>query len=273
MPELPEVETIKSQLQPILPFRIDEVYYSDRTSRLIKTRDFNLQGLTITKIYRRAKWLLMDLDNGGHLVSHLGMSGSWQMSKERLQEHHGHIEFIDHRNQNVLTYIDPRRFGHFYIANKETFEKKLSEIPLDVGDASFDESKIAEQFFRYPQRPLKPLLLDQKAFPGVGNYMASEICARSGIIPTRPAGEITADEIAKIKKAIEIVISGAVETKGTTFSGGYRDATGSRGEGVKHLVVFYQEYCQMCAEKNRETKVIKTIMNGRGTYHCPICQR
>ncbi len=122
MPELPEVETIKSQLQPILPFRIDEVYYSDRTSRLIKTRDFNLQGLTIKKIYRRAKWLLMDLDNGGHLISHLGMSGSWQMSKERLHEHHGHIEFIDHRNQNVLTYIDPRRFGHFYIANIETFE-------------------------------------------------------------------------------------------------------------------------------------------------------
>jgi formamidopyrimidine-DNA glycosylase len=273
MPELPEVETIKTQLQPILPFRIDEVYYSDRTSRLVKTRDFNLVGVTITRIYRRAKWLLMDLDNGGHLISHLGMSGSWQMSKHRLNEKHGHIELIDHTKKNVLTYIDPRRFGHFYIASTETFKKKLAEIPVDVGDPSFDEDVIAELFFRFPNKLLKPFLLDQKAFPGVGNYMASEICARSGILPSRLTGNISAAEIVKIKKSIEVVITGAVETKGTTFSGGYRDATGSRGEGVKHLVVFYQEYCQMCADKNLETKVMKTIMNGRGTYHCPICQR
>jgi formamidopyrimidine-DNA glycosylase len=215
----------------------------------------------------------MDLDNGGHLISHLGMSGSWQMSNERLKEHHGHIEFVDHQNNNVLTYIDPRRFGHFYIASKETFQKKLAEIPLDVGDASFDENVIAELFFRYPNKLLKPFLLDQKAFPGVGNYMASEICARSGISPTRLTGNISAEEILKIKQSIAVVISGAVETKGTTFSGGYRDANGSKGEGVKHLVVFYQEYCQMCEDKHMKTKVIKTQLGGRGTYHCPHCQK
>jgi len=197
----------------------------------------------------------MDLDNGGHLISHLGMSGSWQMGHDRLNEKHGHIELIDQTKNNVLTYIDPRRFGHFYILNNEGFHKKVSSIPIDVSDPTFDENTIAELFFKNPQKQIKPYLLDQKAFPGVGNYMASEICARSGILPTRLNGNITSEEIIKIKDSIQIVISGAIETKGTTFSGGYRDATGSKGEGVKHLVVFYQEYCQLCAQKNKQTKV------------------
>ncbi len=235
---------------------------------MIKKRDFDLLGLTILKIYRRAKWLLFDLNNDGHLISHLGMSGSWQISRERKNLLHGHIELIDRSQNLVLTYVDPRRFGHFYIVNQESFDEKLSTIPKDVGDESFDENTIAELFFCYPYKPIKPFLLDQKAFPGVGNYMASEICARAGILPTRLTGNISAEEILKIKQAIKVVIDGAVETKGTTFSGGYRDATGSKGEGVKHLVVFYQSLCQQC----RQTKVIKINLKGRGTYYCPHCQ-
>lgn len=260
-------------MQLILPFRIDEVYYSDRTSRLIKSHDFNLKGEVIIKIYRKAKWLLFDLENGGHLISHLGMSGSWQISQNRKNEKHGHIELIDHSNKNTLTYIDPRRFGHFYILSEDKFQKKLSEISMDVSDPSFDENHIAELFFKNPTKQIKPFLLDQKSFPGVGNYMASEICARSGILPTRLCGNITSDEILKIKNSIKVVISGAVLTKGTTFSGGYRDATGNKGEGVRHLVVFYQDFCQLCAEKNIKTNVIKITLAQRGTYYCPRCQR
>jgi formamidopyrimidine-DNA glycosylase len=275
MPELPEVETIKSQLQPILPFRIDEIHFSNKTNRLIKTRDFDLKNFTITKIYRRGKWLLFDLSPHGHLLSHLGMSGSWQMSHQAKNEKHGHIEMIDHSKKEFgfLTYVDPRRFGHFYILNEENIQKKLLDLPIDITHPDFDVDRISEIFFSNSKKVLKPFLLDQKAFPGIGNYMASEICARANILPTRITGEITADEIVKIKKAMDLVVSGAIETKGTTFSGGYKDANGSKGEGVKHLVVFYQTFCQMCLEKKEVTKVIKTTLSGRGTYHCPICQR
>jgi formamidopyrimidine-DNA glycosylase len=275
VPELPEVETIKSQLTPILPFKIESAIFSLLTKRMVKQMDFDLTGFTIIKIRRQAKWLIFDLAPHGHILSHLGMSGSWQMSHNPLGEKHGHIEFIDKSKQEhgVLTYIDPRRFGHFYLLSEENFQKKILELPEDVSSPEFDESRIALELFRYPTRPIKPFLLDQKAFPGVGNYMASEICARAGILPTRLAGDITAEEIHKMKEATGIVISGAVETKGTTFSGGYRDANGSKGEGVKHLVVFYQNHCQMCLEKGIVTKVIKTIQAGRGTYHCPRCQK
>ena len=197
------------------------------------------------------------------------------MSHTPLNEKHGHIEFIDKNKKEfgVLTYIDPRRFGHFYVLSDENFKLKESTLPIDITSPDFDIDHIAETFFRNPNKTIKPYLLDQKAFPGVGNYMASEICARAGILPTRLTGDITAEEIQKIKSAMDLVVSGAVETKGTTFSGGYRDANGAKGEGVKHLVVFYQNHCQMCLETGIVTKIIKTILGGRGTYHCPRCQK
>ena len=275
MPELPEVETIKNQLTPILPFKIESAIFSPLTKRMVKQMDFDPTDFTIKKIRRHAKWLIFELAPHGYILSHLGMSGSWQMSHTPLQEKHGHIEFIDKNKKEygVLTYIDPRRFGHFYLLTDENFKLKEAALPIDITSPDFDVNHIAEVFFSTPNKVLKPFLLDQKAFPGVGNYMASEICARSGILPTRITGEIEAFEIQKIKESMDIVINGAVETKGTTFSGGYRDANGDKGEGVKHLVVFYQNHCQMCLEKDIVTKVIKTTLGGRGTYHCPRCQK
>ena len=268
MPELPEVETIKSQLQTILPFRIDEIAFSAKTNRLIKTRDFNLKNFTIAKISRYGKWLVLALLPEGYLLSHLGMSGSWQISSMPLKNKHGHIEFIDQSQNKVLTYVDPRRFGHFYILNKENFFKKMSNVPPDISDPDFDENKIAENFFKFPNKILKPFLLDQHAFPGIGNYMASEICARAKVLPNRLTGSLTQDEIMRIKESIDVVIAGALKTKGTAFSGGYRDAYGDASKKLDHLVVFYQKICQQCLKYS----VVKTNLGGRGTYHCPICQ-
>ena len=249
--------------------------FSKLTNRLVKSRDFDLNGFTITKISRQAKWLIFDLAPHGYLLSHLGMSGSWQMSHEPLKAKHGHIEFITRSKSEfgVLTYVDPRRFGHFYILDNDHFFSIKNKMSVDVTSPDFNLDTIAELFFRNSYKPIKSFLLDQSAFPGVGNYMASEICARSGILPTRLCGDIESAEIIKIKSAMDIVISGAIETKGTTFSGGYRDALGEKGQGVKHLVVFYQNHCQICLDKNKVTKVIKTVLNGRGTYHCPACQK
>lgn len=271
MPELPEVETIKNQLTPFLPFKIDESHFSKLTSRMVKKKDFDLKNKTITKIRRHGKWLIFDLSPSGHILSHLGMSGSWRTSHAPLQDKHGHIELIDHtkHKNGYLTYVDPRRFGHFYALSDEHFAEIEKNLGLDVSSAEFDEDHIAEIFFKYPKKTFKPFLLDQHAFPGVGNYMASEICARSGILPTRLTGEISAEEIHKIKRAIHIVVTGAVETSGTTFSGGYRDANGEKGLGVQHLVVFHQKICQMC----KKTPVIKIILGGRGTFYCPHCQK
>ena len=275
MPELPEVDTIKSQLQTILPFKISQIYFSPHSTSLIKKTDFDLMEKVIYKISRHGKWLLFDLKPLGCIMSYLGMSGTWRLSHSPLNEKHKHIEFIDEHNPHYkyLSYVDPRRFGHFYILNNLNFNSKMKTLPYDVTSKDFDENQITELLFMYPERKIKSYLLDQKAFPGIGNYLASEICARAGILPIRPAGSLEPVEIFNLSLAIKTVIHNALISNGTTFGGGYRDSFGEKGMGVNHLVVFHQKLCQMCYPKGIATPIIKTIQDGRGTYHCPRCQK
>ncbi len=275
MPELPEVETIKSQLNPVLPFKMDKVWFSLKTNRVLKTKDFDPANHTIKGISRHGKWLIFKLEPFGYFLSHLGMSGTWRISDIPLGLKHGHIQLMDlTKDKNcVLTYEDPRRFGHFYILNDQNFQKKYDALPVDISSPEFSLEHFSLILFSNAEKIIKPFLLDQNFFPGVGNYIASEICARGGILPTRTCGSLSADEILKTYSAFKIVLDQALNTGGTTFGGGYKDTTGSKGEGVKNLVVFYQEHCRLCEDLGRKTKVIKTIMNTRGTYHCPLCQK
>ncbi len=271
MPELPEVETIKNQLNNFLPLKIKHVFFSDKTSRLIRQKDFKLESGIITNIYRKGKFLIFNFDNPDHfLISHLGMSGSWRISDKKLvgnEAKHAHI--VIEGDKKVLSYVDPRRFGLAYFLNKENFEKKINSFPIDISEPTFDAVHIKNIFDQNPNKVLKTLLLDQKKFSGVGNYIASEICARAKILPTRVVSTLTQKDCTNIKAAIDLIIYGALKGSGTTFGGGYRDAFGEKGEGVNHLVVFHQKICQMC----KKTEVIKITLGGRGTYYCPHCQK
>lgn len=272
MPELPEVETIRTQLSNFLPMEIKKISFSDKTTRLIKQTDFTPKpGSSITSFTRKGKFLIFTFNDPNHfIISHLGMSGSWRISDKPLdaiEGKHAHVVIVT--DKKVLSYVDPRRFGHIYFLNKENFEAKINSYPMDISEPGFDADHIKKIFEQQPNKVLKPFLLDQKKFSGVGNYIASEICARAKILPTRIVSTLTKKDCANIKAAIDLIIYGAVKTQGTTFSGGYRDAFGEKGEGVQHLVVFHQKICQMC----KKTPTIKTVMGGRGTYHCPHCQK
>jgi formamidopyrimidine-DNA glycosylase len=197
------------------------------------------------------------------------MSGSWRISDKKLDAVEGkHAHVIIETDKKVLSYVDPRRFGNIRFLNKKNFDLKISMLPIDISEHEFDEVHIKKIFDKYPNKILKSFLLDQKHFSGVGNYIASEICARAKLLPTRLTSTLTKADCLKIKKAMDIVVLGAIKTSGTTFSGGYVNAFGEKGAGVQHLVVFHQTICQMC----KKTNTIKTVMSGRGTYHCPKCQ-
>lgn len=252
--------------------KIKKITFSDKTTRLIKQKDFTPKsGETIIELSRKGKFLIFKFDDPNHyIISHLGMSGSWRISDSKLDEiaaKHAHVVIVT--DKKVLSYIDPRRFGQIYFLNKKNFEEKMGSFQMDVSDSGFNADHIKSIFDKYPNRVLKPFLLDQKKFSGVGNYMACEICARAKLLPTRIVSSLTKKDCNKIKTAIDLIIFGAVKSSGTTFGGGYLDAFGEKGEGVQHLVVFHQKVCQMC----KKTKVIKTILAGRGTYHCPSCQK
>ena len=279
MPELPEVETIKSQINEFLPLEIKKVTYSDRVKNLIKQKDFAFKSGTIIELSRKGKFLIFKFDQPNqYIISHLGMSGSWRISQKTLdpttmEGKHAHV--VIHTDKNILSYVDPRRFGHLYFLNKKNFEEKIINYPMDISELEFNAEHIHSIFKKFPNKILKPFLLDQKHFSGVGNYIASEICARAGLLPTRVVSSLSKKDCVKMKAAIDLIIAGAVKTSGTTFGGGYRDAFGEKGEGVAHLVVFYQHHCQLCFSKTprKLTEVIKTNLGGRGTYHCPICLR
>jgi len=272
MPELPEVETIRSQLSIHFPAEIISLKQSRNISGIAHTPLRKLKGKKILKIKRKGKMLFFELSEKYYLLSHLGMTGTWRYSTSPLKEKHGHLELkIKKNDQSIyyLTYVDPRRFGHMYFYDKEKAFAKLDELGIDLKDKKFTLDYFTSSLIRYPNRFIKVTLLDQKLFAGTGNYIASEICAHAGVLPQRRVSSLSRNEIKKLYLSVDKVLGPALETGGTTFQGGYQDSNGDKGKGVSGLIVFYQKICQKCLNN----KVTKIILGSRGTYYCSNCQR
>lgn len=266
MPELPEVETIRSQLLHYLPFKVDSVSSTPQLMQNILHTRLSIKNKTIVAIKRKGKMLDFIMDDGSHLLSHLGMTGVWLVGESITATKHTHLTLKSEKY--TLAYDDPRRFGHMYFYTAAQAEKKLAELGLDLTDPDLDLTYLRNVIEKYPNRMLKVHLMDQKLFAGTGNYITSEICARSKILPTRLCKDIKKSEYPKILKAIRIVVDGSLKSGGTTFQN-YRDTTGGKGKGVEHLVVYGQKTCQMC----KKTPVKKIILAQRGTFFCPHCQK
>lgn len=270
MPELPEVETIRTQLSKHLPFEVLSQATTKELKQNILHTTLNLKNKTIIQIARKGKMLDFVLSDQSHLLSHLGMTGTWLVTETKPIKKHTHLilQGFSKDRPLFLSYFDPRRFGHLYHLSPTDAEKKLGELGLDLVDKNLSPQYIKEVLKKMPQRALKVALLEQKYFAGSGNYIANEICALAGIRPTRKCNRVTSHEISRIHQALKKVITGAIKSGGTTFQGGYLDTTGNKGKGVDNLVVFYQKTCRIC----HQTPVKKIILNQRGTYYCPKCQ-
>lgn len=271
MPELPECETIKKQLNRHLPAKVESVTFSDVSASIVKVKNFSPKGRTLLKIRRKGKVLDFVFDDGNHIISGLGMSGSWQYSKEKITEKHTHILFkCTNKNGTIyIGYVDARRFGNSYFENEEDAKARLDKLGVDIGSKKFTGEHIYKLLQDHAKRELKPFMLDQKYFAGIGNYIASEMCAHAGIRPTRLAGSLTLEECERLSHAAKIIIDGSVKRKGLTFHGGYVDATGKKGNALDTLVVFHQEVCGLC----EKTKVKRIEQKNRATYYCPNCQK
>lgn len=271
MPELPEVETIKNQIAPHLPLKVVSVLYSEVAGSIVKDKEFSPRGKILERVARKGKVLLFEFEGGLVSISGLGMSGGWRVSETKVLEKHTHVQIKGLKENGdtlFLAYVDPRRFGNLHHLKTEGAQKWLTRLGADVSSPEFTVDYIWERLQKCPQKEIKPFLLEQNHFAGVGNYMASEVCAHARILPSRRNHTLTKKDARNIEKAMKIVLEGTVKSGGTTFSGGYKDTTGNAGEGVKNLVVFYQQVCGLC----EKSKVIKTVLKGRGTYHCPRCQ-
>ncbi len=267
MPELPEVKTIQDQLNQVMPFAISSFSKSSVSDSIIHTKIDKLKGKVILNVSRKGKMLDFILDDGRHILSHLGMTGTWLISKHKIEEKHTHFQLKS--EAGYLAYVDSRRFGHMYLYNEIDAQKKLDELGLDLLDPNFTLKYFTEQLKRYPERFIKVSLLDQSLFAGTGNYIANEICAHGKVRPDRKVASLSPKEFKALYVGISKVLDPTINSGGTTFAGGYRDSFGDKGKGVNHLVVFYQKTCQLC----KKSTVIKINLAQRGTYYCPKCQK
>jgi len=293
MPELPEVETVRRGLQPVMEGKkIAHVVAHRGDLRFPLQSDFvaRLDGRTVTGLGRRAKYLLADLDSGDVLLMHLGMSGSFRVLHHRQSETPGHfhhrrseIKSHDHvvfdmASGDVVTFNDPRRFGYMKIVPRgeladEPFLKNLGPEPLGN---EFDAAMLARAC-RGKKTSLKAALLDQRVVAGLGNIYVCEALFRAHLSPRRQAstlatrrGEPT-DHARRLVTAIRAVLNAAIEAGGSSLRD-HRRTDGELGY-FQHSFQVYDREGEPCRTRGCSGTVKRFTQNGRSTFWCPSCQK
>jgi formamidopyrimidine-DNA glycosylase len=269
MPELPEVETVRRSLVSVIGRRIKAVEVLEPRLRRRVAEDFvrRLNGRVITGIERRGKYLLFHLSGGDALLAHLGMSGALllQPAGSPLQPHdHVRVRLSGSRQ---LTYNDPRRFGLLRVGRPGAFTElgNVGPDPLRDGFAVADLATLA----RGRKKPVKNLLMDQRALGGIGNIYANEILFRARIRPGRQARHLTRREIDRLYEATRAVLRSAIRLGGSSISD-YRDGSGRPGYFQLRLRVYDRagKPCPQC-----QTPVRRAVHAGRSSFYCPVCQQ
>jgi len=269
MPELPEVETIRSGLDARLRGRriVGIEIRERRLRRRIDVAELRgLVGRRVEGVSRRAKYLIVDVGEGTGWLMHLGMSGRLLLLQSGAPTGaHEHVR-AEFEGRVTLCYRDPRRFGLMRVGRIEEFTELhgLGPEPLARGLAATLACRL-----RTTRRDVKAALLDQRLVAGIGNIYANEILFRAGVRPTRRCFRLSAAEIREIAGATGAVLRDAVRRRGTSFSD-YFDSDGIPGTFQEVLAVFDRagEPCRRCG-----ATIKRRAHGGRSSFYCPGCQR
>ena len=293
MPELPEVETVRRGLQPVMEgSQIVKAEARRKDLRFAFQKDFvaRLTGQTVTGLGRRAKYLMADLGSGDVLLMHLGMSGSFRVIKE--DERNAPDKFYHPRNEDrahdhvvfhmssgaAVIFNDPRRFGYMKIIARRALEdepllKGLGPEPLGN---EFDASMLAGSCAN-KKTSLKAALLDQRVVAGLGNIYVCEALFRAHLSPRRLAatlatkkGEPT-DHARRLVTAIHAVLNQAIKAGGSSLRD-HRQTDGELGY-FQHSFQVYDREGEKCQTAGCNGIVRQFTQNGRSTFWCPKCQK
>jgi len=273
MPELPEVETIRRGIEPVIRGkRITAVHIFQPCLRWpVDTKAMGkwVTGQTVTTVSRRSKYLILDLANDAALVVHLGMSGRIGLyAPDDEPEKHTHLIF-DVQGNIQLRYRDPRRFGYIDVVQPGALStyKRFAALGPEPLSAEFNGDFLQQKLSK-SKRAIKTALLDMGVAAGVGNIYANEALFVAGIDPRRLASDLREDEFAGLADAVKQVLSFAIKKGGTTLND-FRNATGEPGFFQLELAV-YDRRDQPCLHCG--TAIEKVVIGGRSTYFCPLCQ-
>ncbi|MFV5346519.1 bifunctional DNA-formamidopyrimidine glycosylase/DNA-(apurinic or apyrimidinic site) lyase [Acinetobacter soli] len=267
MPELPEVETTKTSLLPLLHHRVQSVTVRDSRLRWAIPDDISrLAGQELRALKRRSKYILAEFETD-QMLWHLGMSGSFRLctAQDELRKHDHLILTFDDGTE--LRYHDPRRFGCILWLNDEHQKKLIDTLgPEPLSDA-FNADYLYEKL-RTKQVGIKIAIMDNHVVVGVGNIYATESLFNQGIHPAQPANTLSSEQIAGLVVEIKRILSHAIQLGGSTL----RDYTNAMGENgyFQQTLLAYGRAGEMCV--NCETTLENIKLGQRASVFCPQCQ-
>jgi formamidopyrimidine-DNA glycosylase len=278
MPELPEVETVCRGLAKTLTgARITEMHQhrADLRMALPQNLPARLKGRRVEAIRRRAKYILIDLDNGESLLMHLGMSGRMVLAANDIKPAAKHDHLVFHFDNGItLRFNDPRRFGLCDFVRTSELEQHKLLRHVGVEPLGHDlTAKTLTAKFKGKKTSIKAALLDQRLIAGIGNIYASEALFHAGISPKRQAGRCTPGQIAKLVPAIKKVLRAAIAAGGSTLRD-YVQADGELGYFQHRFAVYGREGkpCPGCSCKGKDGGIRRVTQSGRSSFYCPTKQ-
>jgi formamidopyrimidine-DNA glycosylase len=293
MPELPEVETVRRGLEPVMEgARFDAVEARRRDLRWPLPKDFvaRLEGQTVTGLGRRAKYLLADLSSGEVLLMHLGMSGSFRVFRDGGERQPGpyyherneqlaHDHIVFHMSSGALvTFNDPRRFGSMKLVRRDKLDQEplLRALGPEPLGNEFDAAMLAHAC-RGKKTSLKAALSDQRVVAGLGNIYVCEALHRAHLSPKRRASTIATrtgapnERAVALVDAIKAVLQDAIKAGGSSL----RDHKQTNGElgYFQHNFRVYDREGVRCPTPGCTGTIRRTVQTGRSTFFCPVCQK
>jgi formamidopyrimidine-DNA glycosylase len=283
MPELPEVETVRRGLAPVMEGTVIEqadVNRPDLRWPFPENMAERLTGQRVERLRRRSKYILADLSSGETLLIHLGMSGRMLISGDPLgqfthdhpaAQKHDHVVF-HMENGARITFNDPRRFGAMDLLETATAEqhKLLAMLGPEPLSNDFHESILIEAF-KDRNTPVKSALLDQRIVAGLGNIYVCEVLFRANISPKRKAGQIAAARVGAMVPIIRTVLEEAIKAGGSSLKD-FRQADGELGY-FQHSFDVYGREGEPCRREGCAGTITRVAQSGRSSFYCPTCQR
>ncbi len=280
MPELPEVETVRNGLAPVMDGnRIKTVQLNRPDLRFPFPENFadRLSGAKVHKTARRAKYLLFHLDTGETLLCHLGMSGSFLALKTGeavppdRNTKHDHVLF-KMSDDAMLIYNDPRRFGFMDLFATDDMDKSkfLKNLGAEPTGNEISATKLLQQLSTR-KGPIKSALLDQRIIAGLGNIYVCEILFRTGVHPAMPACDLTPKQIEDMVDHTRNIIREAIISGGSSLKD-FTNADGDLGY-FQHSFDVYGRNDQPCRKPGCGHIIERIVQSGRSSFYCPDCQK
>lgn len=269
MPELPEVETTRLGLMPVLGSKVTEVTVRQHSLRLpVPDSLHELAGQTLATLTRRGKYLLLGAETGSALI-HLGMSGSLRLvtATDEYRKHDHVALTLD--NGLALRFHDPRRFGLFLWLNEGN--PAQHSLLASLGPEPLTEAFTVDYLFEASRRksqPVKNFIMDSHVVVGVGNIYANEALFYAGIHPLFPANRLSVADYQRLHQHIRRILAAAIERGGTTLRD-FVNSKGNPGYFQQELMVYGREgeNCVICQQKLQLIRI-----NNRSTVYCSQCQ-